>query len=522
MKSSADVTVYCMVATPFDDAGNLDLPSYRSLLERMCAANIGVYLGSGGAGEGHALAVEELRSLYDVGVATCKGRVPVAANPREARTAVEMHRLTSEAVSVGVDLVQLYPLDAGHGMIPTYTEQEHYYRSLLEAIDHPLAISVHVSVGYVTPIDLLVRLAQDFPSVEAINVMGPPLTYFVELQDALGEAHRSLKLYGGDARPCPEPVRRGVWLPCRRAEPHSGHIAAIRRRRLARRSRRDRRRAAVHDEISACGQSLGSIDGPMGQDGLEGARHAGRQRRAPRALRAPRCRPAGGHGGGVPEAGREEARGRLRTCRHRDHRGRRRDRVRAHDGLVAGGVLVGPEGDRFVDEGLGGGHVANNFAWSKRPLEKRVGFDNAAWRHGGRREPGRRIRTSPNTEEWSSARRRRSGWRKMVQVDPDRFELAVSRSSRRSDLGPVNLKNRVGPSARLPPCRRGGGGLTFTVRGAHVDGHLGSSTPAIALSSVSTPLEGRSRRPRIGDAGGRLEAALLPGVAERSVGSVGS
>jgi 4-hydroxy-tetrahydrodipicolinate synthase len=195
MRSSREVVVYNMVATPFHEDGTVDLEAYRALLELMCAANVGVYLGSGGAGEGHALTVGELGQLYDVGVATCKGRVPVAANPREARTAAAMLEVAREAVRAGVDLVQLYPLDAGHGMIPTPVEQEQYYRSLLEQLDHPISISVHVSVGYVTPIPLLQRLAKDFSSIQAINVMGPPLSYFVELADALGQTGRTVQLY---------------------------------------------------------------------------------------------------------------------------------------------------------------------------------------------------------------------------------------------------------------------------------------------------------------------------------------
>jgi 4-hydroxy-tetrahydrodipicolinate synthase len=197
VKSAGDITVYCMVATPFDERANLDLDAYRDLLDLMCQANVGVYLGSGGAGEGHALTVAELAELYQVGVETCRGRVPVAANPREARTATDMLALATEAARAGVDLVQLYPLDAGHGMIPTAPEQERYYRFLLERLDHPAAISVHVSVGYVTPIPLLVKLAKEYRSIEAINVMGPPLDYFVALSGALQDAGVSPKLYAG-------------------------------------------------------------------------------------------------------------------------------------------------------------------------------------------------------------------------------------------------------------------------------------------------------------------------------------
>lgn len=218
MRNASDITVYCMVATPFDAHGNLDLDAYRDLLKLMCQANVGVYLGSGGAGEGHALSMAELAELYKTGVDTCRGRVPVAANPREARTAKDMLALAGEAVAAGVDLVQLYPLDAGHGMIPTTEEQEHYYRFLLEQLDHPTAISVHVAVGYVTPVSLLVRLVKEFPAIEAINVMGPPLHYFVELGDTLKDAGASVKLYAGMHQLLPTLFAGGAG--CLAAEPN--------------------------------------------------------------------------------------------------------------------------------------------------------------------------------------------------------------------------------------------------------------------------------------------------------------
>jgi dihydrodipicolinate synthase/N-acetylneuraminate lyase len=59
MKNPGDVTVYNMVATPFKDDGSVDLDGYAALLGIMADANIGVYLGSGGAGEGHALSTAE-------------------------------------------------------------------------------------------------------------------------------------------------------------------------------------------------------------------------------------------------------------------------------------------------------------------------------------------------------------------------------------------------------------------------------------------------------------------------------
>jgi 4-hydroxy-tetrahydrodipicolinate synthase len=194
VRTPTEVTVYSMMATPFRDDGALDLDGYAALLENMCAANIGVYLGSGGAGEGHALSVAELRELYRVGVQVCAGRVPVAANPREPRTAEEMLELATAAADAGVDLVQLYSLDAGHGMKPTAGELERYYTFLLDRLRHPTAISVHMYYDYPVPPTLLADLCRQYPQVEAINVI-MPTAYFLQVREALGSVDRDIRLY---------------------------------------------------------------------------------------------------------------------------------------------------------------------------------------------------------------------------------------------------------------------------------------------------------------------------------------
>jgi dihydrodipicolinate synthase/N-acetylneuraminate lyase len=179
-------TVFCMSATPFTEDNRIDEVAFRLHLRRLIEAGNGVYLGSGGAGETHALSQAELQLIYAVGVEECRGRVPVYANPPEARTADAMLSNVELAVSAGVDVVQLYPVDAGHGMRPTDEEQERYFRQLLDAIDHPIALSVHVAVGYVTPVPLLRRLVASYPQIVALNLMGTPISYLVEAMDAVG------------------------------------------------------------------------------------------------------------------------------------------------------------------------------------------------------------------------------------------------------------------------------------------------------------------------------------------------
>jgi 4-hydroxy-tetrahydrodipicolinate synthase len=194
MRTPDEVTVYNMMATPFKDDGSLDLDAFAQLLDNMCQANIGVYLGSGGAGEGHALSVSELRDVYRTGVEVCKGRVPVAANPREPRTAGQMLDLATAAVEEGVELVQLYSLDAGHGMKPTAAELERYYRFLLDRLDCRIAISVHAYYPYPVAPSLLADLCVSYPQIEAINVI-MPMDYYLQVREAVQVADRDIELY---------------------------------------------------------------------------------------------------------------------------------------------------------------------------------------------------------------------------------------------------------------------------------------------------------------------------------------
>ena len=187
MPMAKNPIMFTMIGTPFTKEGRIDEPAYRAQLRRQVAAKNGVYLGSGGAAEAHALSVDELKVLYRIGVEECKGKVPTYANPREPRSAAAMIEVCQQAIKAGVDVVQVYPLDGGHGMRPTLQEQEAYYRTVLGAIrPYPAAISVHVSVGYMAPASLIAKMVNEHKHVQTLNLMGPPLTYFAEMRDLVG------------------------------------------------------------------------------------------------------------------------------------------------------------------------------------------------------------------------------------------------------------------------------------------------------------------------------------------------
>jgi dihydrodipicolinate synthase/N-acetylneuraminate lyase len=81
--------------------------------------------------------------------------------------------------------VQIYQLDAGHGMRPTADEQEAYYDEVAGAVPHPLALSLHVNAGYVPPIAQVATICERYPHIVAINVIGLPAATFVALRDAV-------------------------------------------------------------------------------------------------------------------------------------------------------------------------------------------------------------------------------------------------------------------------------------------------------------------------------------------------
>ena len=177
-----------MLATPFNADGSLDEEGIRAHVGKVADSGCGVYLGSGGSGEGQALSLSEISRVYELGVEVCSGRVPTCAIPPEPRTANAMILVAKAAAAAGVDLVQIYLVDAGHAMRPTPRELEHYLRTVLDAVDHPIALSVHVHsyANYQPRPTMFAKLCEDYPQIRAINVIDTPLAYYVELMDAVG------------------------------------------------------------------------------------------------------------------------------------------------------------------------------------------------------------------------------------------------------------------------------------------------------------------------------------------------
>ena len=180
-----NLTVVCRNATTFNKNKELDEDAFRKFLQRFVDAKLGVYLASGGSGEGHALSRNDLKRVYEIGVEVCKGKVQVNANPPEKHTAQETIDHATLAIEAGVDVVNIYGSSMLHGFKPTNDELIAYYDEILRAIKHPVALAPNPVIGYTPTPTVIARLSDHYSQIVAINLSGLGNPYFIELKDAL-------------------------------------------------------------------------------------------------------------------------------------------------------------------------------------------------------------------------------------------------------------------------------------------------------------------------------------------------
>jgi len=180
------LSTFVISITPFDADGRLDEAAFRNHLDRMAEADVGVYLGGGGSGEGFTLSLAESRRVLEIGVDQLGGRVPVRAMGVEPRTAQEMIDYLSMATDAGVEAAQVYSLDPGHGHRPSPAEVEAYLREVLESTSLPCVVSSHLSVGYRLSPSMLQSMATDYHHLIGVNCSHPDLAPLIALVESVG------------------------------------------------------------------------------------------------------------------------------------------------------------------------------------------------------------------------------------------------------------------------------------------------------------------------------------------------
>jgi len=170
--------------TPFGADGRLDEGALAAHLRRIGRAGLGVYVAGGGSGEAYSMSTDEVRRVLEVAAIELKGVVPVRGMGVEPRRADDMVQFAAMAADAGLDAVQIYSLELGHGEVAVDRELRRYYDDVLSATALPAVLSTHMSVGYLLPVPLVADLVADY-DIAGVNCTAADLGYVRALVDAV-------------------------------------------------------------------------------------------------------------------------------------------------------------------------------------------------------------------------------------------------------------------------------------------------------------------------------------------------
>ncbi|MCU1485657.1 MAG: hypothetical protein JWN67_2403 [Actinomycetia bacterium] len=178
-------STFVISLTAFGRDESLDEEALRGHLRRLAASGIGVYLAGSGSGEAYTLSPAEIRRILEIGVEELGGKVPVRAMGVEPRTAGQMIELGKLAKECGIEAMQLYSLDQGHGNRPRPDEFERYLRDVLDHVEIPVVLSSHQAAGYWIQPDLINTLVGEYDSIIGINATNQDVMYLLDVVAAV-------------------------------------------------------------------------------------------------------------------------------------------------------------------------------------------------------------------------------------------------------------------------------------------------------------------------------------------------
>ena len=103
----------------------------------------------------------------------------------EPRSAREPIALASAVERAGLDAMQIYSLDMGHGNQPRPEELETYLRTVLDHVAIPVVLSSHQAMGYALSSELVARLIEQYEHIVGIHYTHPSVTDLVRMLEVI-------------------------------------------------------------------------------------------------------------------------------------------------------------------------------------------------------------------------------------------------------------------------------------------------------------------------------------------------
>jgi 4-hydroxy-tetrahydrodipicolinate synthase len=168
------VSVYSVLPTPFDAAGEIDPDSLRRVIDLFLADGVSGFTALGVTSEVARLNDAERDRALEIVVTQVAGRVPVVAGATAdgLRTCID---LTKRARAAGAAAVMISP-----PRMPKINSDAvvRHFAEVASASDIPIIVQDYPPIsGYAMEASLLARIAREVPSARTIKLEDPPTPF---------------------------------------------------------------------------------------------------------------------------------------------------------------------------------------------------------------------------------------------------------------------------------------------------------------------------------------------------------
>ena len=164
--------IYPIAPTPFDDAGDLDLPGMRRVLDCMIDQGVDGICILANYSEQFLLTDDERATLLELCLAHVAGRVPVIVTCSHFSTRIAGDRARA-AAAAGAAMLMLMPPYHGTGLRADEAGMLQHFAHVAQVSRLPIMVQDAPLSGVALSVPFLVRLAREVPAVAYFKIEVP-------------------------------------------------------------------------------------------------------------------------------------------------------------------------------------------------------------------------------------------------------------------------------------------------------------------------------------------------------------
>ena len=181
---------FVALVTPFSDSGEIDEAAFRKNIALLLDEGVAGIIVSGCTGEAWALSPEERLRLFQLGVDTADGAVPVVAGTGGISTR-DVIELSAKARDVGCQGVMVLP---PYYCRPGSAEVVAHYKGLSDAVSVPILL---YNIPKRTGVDLTPDLLEELVELEYVVAIKESSDSFIRVETLVNEFGGQIEVFTG-------------------------------------------------------------------------------------------------------------------------------------------------------------------------------------------------------------------------------------------------------------------------------------------------------------------------------------